>query len=104
LRVVALVALGDTIDDGVLTLDDTVTQWLDDPVVAKIPNVDRITLRQLLNHTSGVYDYYDDDSPFYADAYFGEGADWARVWSRSWARGCVRASISSSTRCACARR
>jgi D-alanyl-D-alanine carboxypeptidase len=69
------------VDEGVLTLDDTVTQWLDDPVVARLPNVDRITLRQLLNHTSGVYDYFDDDSPFWQDAYFGAGADWAGVWT-----------------------
>src|SRR5688572_29692036 len=41
------------VDDGVLTLDDTVTKWLDDPVVGRVPHVDRITLRQLLNHTSG---------------------------------------------------
>jgi D-alanyl-D-alanine carboxypeptidase len=69
------------VDDGVLRLDDTVSQWLDDPVVARIPNVDWITLRQLMNHTSGVYDYFDEDSPFWQDAYFGPDADWTRVWS-----------------------
>lgn len=68
-------------EEGVLTLDDTVTQWLDDPAVAGIPSVDRITIRQLLNHTSGIYDYFDDDSPFWTDAYFGDGADWTRVWT-----------------------
>jgi len=69
------------VDEEILTLDDTVGQWLDDPVVRRIPNVDRITIRQLLTHTSGMYDYFDDDSPFWQDAYFGEGADWARVWT-----------------------
>ena len=69
------------VDEEVLTLDDTVTQWLDDPVVARIPHVDHITLRQLLNHTSGVYDYFEDDGSFFQDAYFGAGADWARVWT-----------------------
>ena len=69
------------VDEEVLTLDDTVTQWLDDPVVARIPYVDQITLRQLLTHTSGAYDYFDDDSPFWQDAYFAEGADWSRVWT-----------------------
>jgi D-alanyl-D-alanine carboxypeptidase len=69
------------VDAGVLTLDDPVGQWLDDPVVGHIPYVDRITLRQLLTHTSGVYDYFDDDSPFWQDAYFGQGADWTRVWT-----------------------
>jgi CubicO group peptidase (beta-lactamase class C family) len=69
------------VDEGVLTLEDTVGEWLDDPVVGRIPYVDRITLRQLLNHTSGVYDYFDGDSTFWQDAYFGEGADWARIWT-----------------------
>jgi D-alanyl-D-alanine carboxypeptidase len=68
------------VDEEVLTLDDTVTQWLDDPVVGRIPHVDQITLRQLLTHTSGIYDYV-DDSQFSEDAYLGEDADWARVWT-----------------------
>ncbi len=70
------------VDEGVLTLDDTVSQWLDDPAVARIPNVDRITIRQLLTHTSGVYDYYNGaDSSFVDDAITGEGADWSKVWT-----------------------
>jgi D-alanyl-D-alanine carboxypeptidase len=69
------------VEEGVLTLDDTVSHWLDDPAVARIPNVDEITIHQLLNHTSGVYDYFDGDSPFWQDAYFGAGVDWARVWT-----------------------
>jgi D-alanyl-D-alanine carboxypeptidase len=69
------------VDDGVLTLDDTVTKWLNEPVVGHIPNVDVITLRQLLTHTSGIYDMFDDDSPFFQDAYLGEAADWTRVWT-----------------------
>ncbi len=69
------------VDDGVLALDDTVTDWLDDPAVSRIPNVDQITLRQLLTHTSGVYDYFAEDSPFWQDAYLGEEADWSRVWT-----------------------
>lgn len=42
------------VDDGILTLDDTLQQWL--PEVS-IPNAERITIRQLLNHTGGVFDY-----------------------------------------------
>lgn len=41
------------VDERRLRLDDTVERWL--PGV--VPGGDRITLRQLLNHTSGVYDY-----------------------------------------------
>ena len=69
------------VEEGVLSLDDTVADWLDDPAVARIPNVEQITLRQLLTHTSGVYDYFAEDSPFWQDAYLGEDADWSRVWS-----------------------
>jgi D-alanyl-D-alanine carboxypeptidase len=70
------------VDEGVLSLEDPVTKWLDDPAVARIPHVDRVTLRQLLNHTSGIYDFADDtDSPFWADAFLGPSADWTRVWT-----------------------
>jgi D-alanyl-D-alanine carboxypeptidase len=69
------------VDEGVLSLDDTVTKWLDDPAVMKIPNVEQITLRQLLNHTSGIYDYIDEaDSPFW-EMYLGENPDWTKVWT-----------------------
>jgi D-alanyl-D-alanine carboxypeptidase len=69
-------------DEGVLTLDDTVTAWLDDPAVGRIPNVDTATVRQLLNHTSGIYDYADDtDSQFVQDAYLAPDADWTKVWT-----------------------
>jgi CubicO group peptidase (beta-lactamase class C family) len=69
------------VDEGVLSLDDTVTQWLDDGAVARIPNVDQITIRQLLNHTSGIYDYADEsDSPMWT-VYLGENPDWEKVWT-----------------------
>lgn len=41
--------------EGWLTLDDTVERWLP----GMVPNGDRITLRFLLNHTSGLYNYLD---------------------------------------------
>jgi D-alanyl-D-alanine carboxypeptidase len=69
------------VDEGALSLDDTVTKWLDEPAVARIPNTDRVTLRHLLIHTSGIYDFADDDSPFWADAFLGPDADWTKVWT-----------------------
>ena len=40
-------------EEGVLGLDDPISRWLDE-----IPNIDsEITIRQLLNHTSGVANY-----------------------------------------------
>jgi D-alanyl-D-alanine carboxypeptidase len=70
------------VDEGVLSLDDTVTAWLDSDAVKAIPNVDQVTIRQLLDHTSGIYDFADDtDSPFWADAFLGPNADWTRIWT-----------------------
>lgn len=69
------------VDEGMLSLDDTVTKWLSAPEVREIPNTDAITLLQLLNHSSGIYDYFDDESPFINDAFLGENADWSRIWT-----------------------
>ncbi|MDX2215455.1 MAG: serine hydrolase [Oculatellaceae cyanobacterium bins.114] len=43
-------------DEGKLSLNDTLSQWLPD-LSRQIPNSDRITIQQLLNHTSGIRDY-----------------------------------------------
>src|SRR4051794_17131620 len=44
--------------EGVLRLDDPVKVWLSDrPWFSRLPNHDRITLRQLLTHSSGVPDH-----------------------------------------------
>ncbi len=41
--------------DGTVHLDDTVSRW-----IGGVPNGDRITVRQLLTHRSGLYNYNDD--------------------------------------------
>ncbi|MBF2003219.1 MAG: serine hydrolase [Synechococcales cyanobacterium M58_A2018_015] len=43
--------------EGRLTLEDSLTRWLPSEVIASLPNAEQITLRQLLNHTSGIPDY-----------------------------------------------
>lgn len=45
-----------------LSIDDTVDQWLPGLVRGNGNDGRRITLRQLLQHTSGLYDYLDDDA------------------------------------------
>ncbi|MEM9693819.1 MAG: serine hydrolase domain-containing protein [Myxococcota bacterium] len=45
------------VEDGLLGLDDTLATY----IVTGVPNEDTITIRQLLNHTAGVANYYDDD-------------------------------------------
>lgn len=48
-------------EDGMLDLDDTIDTWLSEALLAQIESSEIITLRQLLNHTSGIYDYLDED-------------------------------------------
>jgi D-alanyl-D-alanine carboxypeptidase len=72
---VATVAL-QLVAEGRIRLDDSVERWL--PGV--VPNGENITVRQLLNHTSGLYDYKDTlplppSEEFYANRY--------RTWTAS---------------------
>ncbi len=53
--VVACVAMF-LVERGDLNLDDTIDQWL-----PELPNADRITLRMLLSHGSGLREYFNDD-------------------------------------------
>jgi CubicO group peptidase (beta-lactamase class C family)/predicted dienelactone hydrolase len=46
-------------DEGKLSLDDTLSQWLPE-LSSQIPNSDRITIQELLNHTSGIREYLTD--------------------------------------------
>lgn len=58
-------------DQGVLNIDDNIATWLPDTLLSQIAYSDQITLRQLLNHTAGVYDYLDDEtSDIWRDAVF----------------------------------
>ncbi|MGW6461497.1 serine hydrolase domain-containing protein [Streptomyces sp. NPDC055078] len=47
--------------EGLLDLDDTVEKWLPGLVSGNGNDGSRITVRQLLNHTSGLYDYMGDE-------------------------------------------
>lgn len=46
--------------EGLLNLDDKIHNFLDAEILAQIENSDNITIRQLLNHTAGVFDYLDE--------------------------------------------
>ncbi|MFJ3795174.1 serine hydrolase domain-containing protein [Streptomyces sp. NPDC090088] len=47
--------------EGRLSLDDTVDRWLPGVVTGNGNDGRRITVRQLLNHTSGIFNYTSDD-------------------------------------------
>jgi len=44
-------------DENLLNLDDTLDTWLSDDILNQIENSGEITLRQLLNHTSGIFNH-----------------------------------------------
>ncbi len=46
--------------EGLLNIDNTITTWLPESLTAQIQYSSEMTLRQLLSHTAGVYDYLDD--------------------------------------------
>jgi D-alanyl-D-alanine carboxypeptidase len=54
--------------EGILNLDNTLDFWLEEALVSQIENGTQITLRQLLSHTSGVYDYLDETALDYFEA------------------------------------
>ncbi|MBL7512395.1 beta-lactamase family protein [Frankia sp. CNm7] len=56
---VAIVVL-QLVEEGALTLDDTVERWLPGVVTGNGNDGASITVRQLLQHTSGLHDYTDD--------------------------------------------
>ncbi len=59
-------------DEGVLNLDDSLHEWL-----PAMPYIDtNITIRQLLNHTSGIYDVL--NHPHHQDSLL---ADMSRIWT-----------------------
>lgn len=62
---VAAVTL-DMAADGLLDLDDKIGKWLhDEPWFERLPNSKTITLRQLMNHSSGLIDHvFDTESAF----------------------------------------
>ena len=53
-------------EEGKLNLDAAVNTYLDASQLKDIANADAVTVRQLLNHTTGIYDVIEDNS-FYLD-------------------------------------
>ncbi|WP_046733807.1 serine hydrolase domain-containing protein [Streptomyces humi] len=60
--------------EGRLSLDDTVAKWLPGVVTGNGNDGGRITVRQLLNHTSGIFNYTNDEdfgrAHFLKDGFF----------------------------------
>ncbi len=54
------------VEEGKLDLDKKVNEYLSSAQLHKIANADQVTVRQLLNHTTGIYDVIKDNA-FYLD-------------------------------------
>jgi D-alanyl-D-alanine carboxypeptidase len=59
-KMVTAVVILQLAEEGTLDLDDPIGRWLDPDVTAGIPQADAITVRQLVDQRSGIYDYFDD--------------------------------------------
>ena len=71
-KMIALLA-AQLADEGVLNLDDTLDTWLNENILSRIENSHQMTFRQLLNHTSGVFNYDEvDDGDAYANLLLAE--------------------------------
>ena len=46
------------IEDGTLTMDDYVSEWLDESTIKNLANADEAQIKHLLSHTSGIPDFY----------------------------------------------
>jgi D-alanyl-D-alanine carboxypeptidase len=71
-KMIALLA-ADLADEDLLNLDDTLDTWLSENILSRIANSHQMTFRQLLNHTSGVFNFADvDDGDAYTNLLLGE--------------------------------
>ncbi|GEM_PF-1153221 len=64
------------VEEEKLQLEDTLDKWLPDSIISNIPNAKDISIEQLLNHTSGIFNYT-NNLQFGSDqlAVFVDGAD-----------------------------
>jgi D-alanyl-D-alanine carboxypeptidase len=73
------------VEDGVLTLEDTIGEWLPDlPFPASLHIDASITVRQLLNHTSGIANFTDRVLPWILAYLFPQ-----RVWQQDDVLRCI---------------
>lgn len=62
--------------DGLLSLDDPVSAWLGERSwFTRLPNHDQITVRQLLNHTSGIANHVEDEQFIQAFTRMGKASE-----------------------------
>jgi D-alanyl-D-alanine carboxypeptidase len=72
--------------EGLLDLDTKLADHVPASLISQIENADKATLRQALTHTSGIYDYLEDDG-FWAEVDAGRTTAWTAEEALAYAYG-----------------
>ncbi|MBT3048099.1 MAG: serine hydrolase domain-containing protein [Candidatus Thiodiazotropha sp.] len=67
--------------DGLLGLDDPINRWLPREITDRIPSGAGMSVRMLLNHTTGIYDFQNDGDAWDNDFFLVSGPD--RQWTQT---------------------
>ena len=67
--------------DGLLGLDDPIHRWLPQAITDRIPSSEQMSVRMLLNHTTGIYDFQNDGEEWDNDFFLVSGPD--RQWTQA---------------------
>jgi CubicO group peptidase (beta-lactamase class C family) len=65
-------------DEGKIGLNDKITSYLNFPELKSIPDIDSVTVLNLLDHSSGIYGFNND--PEYIETLLGSTADQFKKW------------------------
>ena len=85
-------------EKGILSLDDPIRNYISGDILDKIKNCEHsLTIRNLMNHTSGIYDVIEDEG-FYLQVLNDPGKQWIRKYTLALAKemlGIVRSKYGS---------
>lgn len=63
------------VEEGKINLDDPISKWIDKDLIKDVENADKVSIRQICNHTSGIYDVI-TDSGFYLEILNNQSKFW----------------------------
>ena len=54
------------VEEGAFKLDDKISNWIDADIISKVKNADQCSIKDLMGHTSGIYDVITDNGFYLA--------------------------------------